>query len=142
MGDHYREILSCLYSSTSCFLVFLPNFPPLISIFFLIWYFHLVLCLPLGHFPSIFVCSIFLNILSSLICITCPNHLNLLSRMQFFISSTPSSNLMLPLLIRSFFVLFKISLKKFHFHDLNFAINKYNLLIKSILIISHNMVNT
>ena len=28
-----------------------------------------------GHFPSIFVCSIFSCILSSLICITFPNHL-------------------------------------------------------------------
>ena len=34
--------------------------------------------LPLGRFPSIFVCSIFLGILSSPISITCPNHLNLL----------------------------------------------------------------
>ena len=49
------------------------QFSPLISISFLIWSIHLVLCLPLGSSPSIFMC-----ILSSLVCITCPNHFNLL----------------------------------------------------------------
>ena len=48
------------------------QFSPLISTSFLIWSIHLVL----GWFLSIFVCSIFLGSLSSLIRIICPNHLN------------------------------------------------------------------
>ena len=66
----------------------------LISIYFLIWSINLVLGLPLVWFPSIFVCSIFLSILSSLILITCPNYLNALFWMLIFILSTPSSNLL------------------------------------------------
>ena len=58
-----------------------------ISIAFLIWSIHLVLGLPLGHFPSIFVCSIFLSILSSLIHFTCLNHPYLLFWIYFWFHS-------------------------------------------------------
>ena len=59
------------------FLYFCPIFPTHFNIFS-IWSIHLIVGLPLGHFPSIFVYSISLDILSSLICITCPERLNLL----------------------------------------------------------------
>ena len=73
-------------------------------------YFFLIF--PSWSFLSIFVCSIFLDILSFLIWITCPNHLNVLFWMSFFISS--------PLfLIFSFFALSKIILKNL-FHRLEF----------------------
>ena len=90
---YYRQISSHLYSPTSYFLVFLPNF--LLSFLsFVIWSIHVFLGLPLGPFPSIFVCSIFIRIFSSVICITFPNHLNLLFSMSFFfISSTTSFDL-------------------------------------------------
>ena len=59
------------------------QFPPHISTSFLILYIHRFLGLPLGSFPSIFMCSIFLGILSSLIRITCPNHFK--TEFSFFI---------------------------------------------------------
>ena len=61
----------------------------------LIWSIHLVLCLLLGHFNSIFVCSIFLGIIYAFISTTCPNHLNQLFGKLFFVSSTSSFDLML-----------------------------------------------
>ena len=73
------------------FLYLLPVFLPCFYILFLFWPIHLVLDLH-GRFPSIFVYH-FLRY--PLIHITCPNHLNLLFSMSFFISSTPSPNLML-----------------------------------------------
>ena len=76
--DYYREISSCLYSSPSFFLVFFPQFSPLI--FYIL--FNLIYLSGSGSsswsFHSIFLCSIFLSILSSPIQITCTNHLNLL----------------------------------------------------------------
>ena len=100
MGHLLQVISSCLFSLTSVFFYFFP-ISCLASLSFLIWSIHLVLDLPFNHFPSIFVFSIFLDILSSVFCITCPYHLNLLSWMPFFISSTASSNLMLIFFILS-----------------------------------------
>ena len=82
-----------LESSLFCHFVFsciTSQFSPFISIYFLIWFIHPVLGLPRGRFASIFMRRIFLGIPSSLIHITCPNHLNLLLWMSFFISSTLS----------------------------------------------------
>ena len=59
------------------FLCLFPIFPTHFSTSFLIWSIHLVLGLLLGCLPSISLCNIFLCILSSLICITCPYNLNL-----------------------------------------------------------------
>ena len=76
--DYYREISSHLYSQTSYLLEFLSIFPQLTSMYFLMWITHLVLGLTFGSFPSIFVYCIFLDILFSLIRISCLKHLNLL----------------------------------------------------------------
>ena len=81
-----------IYLQPSLFSYFLfscisSQFSPLFSISFLILSIHLVLDLPLGHFPFTFVWSIFLDTVSSAICITFPNHLNLLFWMSFLISS-------------------------------------------------------
>jgi hypothetical protein len=71
-----RNLQSSLFY-TSCFLAFLPIFPSHFYVLSNSVY-------PSGYgssfwsFPSIFVCSIFLGIFSSLIRITCPNYLNLL----------------------------------------------------------------
>ena len=50
----------------------------------LIWSIHLVLERSLGRFPSIFVCSIFLGILSYVIRITGLNYINLLFTVIFY----------------------------------------------------------
>ena len=62
----------------------------------------------------------FLGILSFLIQITCPNHLNLVFWVLVLILSTSSSSLMLVFLILSF-VLFKIALR-IHFHGLHYPL--------------------
>ena len=88
--------------------------------------------LPLGDFLSIFVCSTSLGMLSSVIYITCPNHLHLLFCMSFSISSIPHSSLTLeinismtlwnpevqchihkgsPIIVSCIFVLIRISLR-------------------------------
>ena len=54
------------------------QYTSLISIYFLIWSIHLVLGLPIGGFPSIFVHSIFFGILSFVKPTIYPNHLSLL----------------------------------------------------------------
>ena len=66
----YRDLQPSLFSHFwfSCISY---RFSSFISISFLIWSIHL--CLPIGRFPPIFVCSIFLGILSSAI-LPCSSH--------------------------------------------------------------------
>ena len=82
--DYYREVFSCVYSRTSPVFLFL--FPIFLSHFYILWN----LVYPSGFdssswfFPSIFLCRMFLDIISSLIRITCSNNLNQLLSMSFF----------------------------------------------------------
>ena len=105
--DYYRDIPSSFTILFSC--LFFPISPSNFYIHFNLVY-PVVLGLPLDNFPSNFVRSIFLDILSSPIRITCPNYLHLLVLMLFFFSSIPCSNRILVFLILSFFVLFEIAL--------------------------------
>ena len=63
--NYYREISSSFYFPHLQFSCISTQFFPLTSISFLIWSIHLVLVLPPSCFPSIFVCSILLGIVSS-----------------------------------------------------------------------------
>ena len=111
--DYYRELSVISILPLPVLLYFFSIFPSLFSYMHLNWSIHLVLDHPLGCFPLILVCSIFLGILSSVIRITCPNHLYLLFCMPFLVSSSPSSNIMLVSFILCFFVLFKSVLNNF-----------------------------
>ena len=61
--DYYTEIFTIL--QLAVFLYFFPSFP-LIPTSFLTWSIPLVMGLPLGLLPFIFMCNVFLGILSSL----------------------------------------------------------------------------
>jgi hypothetical protein len=105
MGQPLQRNLQSFLFSYFLFSYISSHFPLLISMSFLIWSIQLVLCLPRGSLPPFFFH------ISTVICITCPNHHKLLSLISFSISSTSSSNLILAFLNLYFFVLFKIALK-------------------------------
>ena len=88
--NYYKEISNCLYTPTSCF--FLYFFPIAHSNFYIIS--NLVYPSDFGSSSwslSLHFCvQYFLKYLYFLICITCPNYLNLLFWMSFFISSALS----------------------------------------------------
>merc|ERR1712240_305330 len=62
---------------------------------------HLAFGLPTGLLPGTFIYMTFLTSLSSFILLTCPYHCNLISLAFSLMSLTPSSLLMLTLLILS-----------------------------------------
>jgi hypothetical protein len=72
-----RNLQLSLFSSL-LFSCMSSQLSPLISISFIILPIYLALGLSLSSFPPFLCVAFYLGIFSSLICITCPNHLNLL----------------------------------------------------------------